>query len=167
MRWRRCIGVVVALAGVLLVCGVASAAGAPSWRLTDPRNGSAVTVSPGGGVLHVVFFATWCPQCVDELDSLANLEARWEEAGYRLVIVAVETRHTAPRLKAFIDARHPPGRLLFDADGSVQKALDAGSLPTHIVFDADGREVLRAPALSEGVEDALRKLLVRRKGAGH
>ena len=45
-------------------------------------------------VLHLVFFATWCPPCVQELERLADLEERWGNRGYRLVLVAVRNRHT-------------------------------------------------------------------------
>ena len=32
-----------------------------------------VVLEAGPPALHVVFFATWCPVCVDELDRLARL----------------------------------------------------------------------------------------------
>ena len=156
-----------ACAVLLALCVSASVAGAQptALRLTDPLDGKAVNVTAGGDVLHVVFFATWCPPCVEELESLADLEARWEERGYRLVLIAVRTRHDGGRLKAFQAEQRPPGRLLFDLDGSAEKALRGGSLPTHVVFDRRGQEAHRALALSEGVEETLRGLLAARKGA--
>lgn len=128
---------------------------------TDPSNGRAVAIAPGAAALHVVVFATWCPPCVDELDPLAQLEARYGELGYRLIIVGVAKRQSAERLASFIDTDQPPGTVLFDSDGSVQKALGASELPAHFVFDSRGALVLRAGSLDDGVADAVRKLVGR------
>ena len=43
------------------------AAGLPV-ELIDPRLDRAVELQAGDAALHVVFFATWCPPCVDELE---------------------------------------------------------------------------------------------------
>lgn len=151
--------------GVMLAPAAGLVAAPLPLRLTDPLTGKPADVTAAAGVLHVVFFATWCPPCVEELEALAELEARWEERGYRLVLIAVRTRHTGERLKAFAAEHQPPGRLLFDVDGSAQKALRGDSLPTHVVFDSAGQEAHRAAALAEGVEATLRRLLAGRKGA--
>ncbi len=56
--------------------------------LTDPVTGKPVVIQPGKGALHIVFFATWCPTCMEELPRLGEIEARWGTQGYRLVLVA-------------------------------------------------------------------------------
>ena len=117
--------------------------------------------------MHLVFFATWCPPCVEELDRLGELHARWEGRGYRLVLVGVNRRQTADRLNRFARGRSLPGRLLFDASGGAGRSLGADELPTHIVLDAKGNEVLRASGLDDEVELAIERLMKsgRRRGA--
>jgi thiol-disulfide isomerase/thioredoxin len=114
--------------------------------------------------LHLVFFATWCPTCVDELVRLGELEARWGGQGYRLVIVAVRARQSADRLADFVNEQHPPGRVLFDAKGEAESVWKAERLPTHVVIDASGREVARASGLDGEVERALAELLAKQRG---
>jgi peroxiredoxin len=143
---------------LLAAVGVASASGL-SLALEDPLSGERVELTSGAPALHIVFFATWCPPCVEELERLAELEARWEERGYSLVLIAVKTRHTPERLARFAADHRPPGRLLFDADGSASKALGGDQLPTHYLFDAAGKEVHRAAALDDGLVDALESLM--------
>jgi len=133
--------------------------------LIDPRTGGSVDVQPGEDTLHVVFFATWCPTCMDELPRLAELEARWGRQGYRLVLVAIRTRQTSDRLREFIDEERPPGRLLFDAEGEAESAWGAKRLPTHVVFDAKGRELARSAALNDTIEDAIAGQLADSRGA--
>ena len=136
-----------------------SAAAAAAVELVDPRNGEAVSVGPGSRVTHVVFFATWCPSCLGELEKLGELESRFGGRGYRLVIVAVKTRQSAERLAEFVAEKHPPGRLLFAAEGRAEAAFKATKLPTHVVLDREGRELARSSALDEALVQTLSDLL--------
>jgi len=148
---------------VVMLAGVDVRAASPlePVRLQGLGDGEAVRVEPGAPALHLVFFAIWCPPCVDELARLSEFEARWNERGYRLVVVAVSTRHSRERLLEFAKAQEVPGELLFDPDGTVQAALAADELPTHLVFDASGREVLRAGEFDEGVAEVVEGLLMQ------
>lgn len=117
--------------------------------LVNPMDGSTVSLKVEAPLTHLVFFATWCPPCRDELGVLDDLDLRWEERGYRLVLIGVQTRHTAERLAAFAAEHDVPGRLLFDADGAVERAFATSGLPTHVLLDGQGREILRAEAVDE------------------
>jgi thiol-disulfide isomerase/thioredoxin len=128
-------------------------------HLVDPARQSEVVLEPGSTALHLVFFATWCPSCVDELDGLADLQARWEERGYRLVLIAVHTRQSAERLVRFSAERHPPGELLLDSGGVAAATLGAKSLPTHLLLNEEGEVILRASALDAGLVQSIEKLM--------
>ena len=158
MKMRALLIVIVSLVSL----GVASAA-----KLEDPRTGQTVVVEPKAPALHVVFFATWCSTCVDELPSLADLEARWKGQGYELGLIAVRTRHDVERLNAFAGEERPPGRLLFDMDGQAEASWKASRLPTHVVFDAAGREVARSSWLNDEIRSAIADLLDTRRAKGH
>jgi thiol-disulfide isomerase/thioredoxin len=145
------------LALMAVACGAASA-GLPV-RLMEPDSGREVELRAGAAALHIVFFATWCPPCVEELERLGNLQARWGERGYRLVLVAVQTRHTAERLANFKAEEKPPGELLFDRKGIAARALGGEQLPTHLLLDDAGKEVHRASELDDGLLEALKNLI--------
>lgn len=160
---------ILALFGAALV-SMAPAVAAPAAKLpfvlADPATGDRVTVGPGGQALHVVFFATWCPPCREELDGLTELAERFGEQGYRLILVAVQNRHAAERLAQFTKEQRPPGRLLFDADGKAQREWAAVHLPTHLVFDGAGREIVRTGGLDAEVTGAVERLVSLRGGKG-
>jgi thiol-disulfide isomerase/thioredoxin len=157
MRSRVVVPVVLLIA---LVATGPAAVGAEIASLADPVSGEEVTVR-SGGLLHLVFFATWCPPCLEEFPGLADLEARWQDDGYDLVLVAVPTRQTTERLRELIASRRPPGRVLFDATGTVTADLMVRDVPTHILLDAEGREIARAGALEDGVVQRIRETLGR------
>ena len=151
---------------VIVILSLLSLGAASAAKLEDPRTGQTVVVEPGAPALHVVFFATWCSTCVEELPRLADLEARWSGQGYQLVLVAVRTRHDVERLKEFANEERPPGRLLFDADGQAEGSWKVSRLPTHVVFDARGREVARSSWLNDEIQTAIADLLDARRGRG-
>jgi peroxiredoxin len=136
---------------------------APALTAIDPATGDSVALDPSKGPLHVVFVATWCRPCLAEFTKLADLEDRWKADGYRLLLVAVPTRQTPDRLREFLSQGPLPGRLLFDADGSVSAAFGAATIPTHLLVDRQGRIVARAGTLDPAFAQAV-ELLVRREG---
>ena len=128
--------------------------------LEDVAAGSATELAPGAAALHVVFFAPWCPSCVDELKALTEIEERWSDRGYRLILIAVRNRNTRERLLRFSEQQHAPGRIYLDASGEAQRAFAADEIPMHFLLDATGRVVGRWPGLAEELEPAVRKLLL-------
>jgi hypothetical protein len=157
----RLLRLALGAAAALAVLGDCRAAGLPV-TLEDPATGARVEVAAGPRALHVVFVAAWCQPCVDELPRLADLEARFGPQGYKLVLVAVPARQTRERVLKLAQEKRPPGQLLYDPDGSSEKALGVSMLPAHLVFDREGKVVLSARALSEGVEEAVAGLVSSR-----
>lgn len=135
----------------------------PELRAVDPSTGEAVALDPAQGPLHVVFIATWCRPCLAELPRLFDLEDRWKQDGYRLVLVAVSTRQSRERLVEFLAQGPVPGRLLFDSTGTVAAAFGATTIPVHILTDRSGRVVARAGTLDADFRSAVERL-VRQEG---
>jgi thiol-disulfide isomerase/thioredoxin len=134
-------------------------------ELVDVSTGNVASLTAGAPATHVVLLATWCPPCVDELAGLADLEERWGDRGYRLVLVAVRHRHDLERLIKFREQRRTPGQLLFDDSGKAQRAFDAEQLPAHLVFDSAGNELGRTNALDAGIAELIEGLLRSRDAA--
>ncbi len=163
-------GVLVAFMLMIVRGAVALAADAPasipkSPALTaiDPVTGAAVALDPSQGPMHVVFIATWCRPCMDQLPKLVDLEDRWKPDGYRLFLVAVETRQTADRLRDLLAQGPLPGRLVFDAQGAVAAAFGAATIPAQALVDRSGRIVARGGALDPEFKQAVERL-VRQEG---
>lgn len=123
----------------------------------EPVSGERVPLLERGVLFHIVLFATWCPPCVDELPYLADLEARWGEDGYVLVIVAVPQRQDRERLRAFLEQRRVPGRLVYDLRGDVLRALGVDEIPTHVLLDGDGVELERGVSLADGIAERVER----------
>ena len=123
----------------------------------DPATDERVAIDWAAGPTHVAFIATWCRPCLEETSRLFDLQDRWKADGYRLLLVALPTRQSVPRLKEFLAQGPVPGRLLFDAEGSVAKAFGVTTIPAHVLVDRDGRTVARSGALDEAFSQAIER----------
>jgi cytochrome c biogenesis protein CcmG/thiol:disulfide interchange protein DsbE len=94
-----------------------------------------------GKPVWVVFMATWCPSCQDELPLL---ESYHRQLGTRLAIVLVDVREEPATVAAFAKAMKLDVPIGLDQGGSAQHAWSAYALPIHYWLDGDG--IVRAVA---------------------
>jgi len=103
-------------------------------------NGKGVEVSadPGlGRALLLHFWATWCPDCTEDLALLAEVSAGCD----RVRAIAVNAGDGADEVQSYL-SRHPTGlAVLRDPSGSAWRKLDGQGLPMNAYFTDRGREM--------------------------
>ena len=147
-RWWLGIAVVLAVAAVAIVAsgpkskpksmlGVGQPA--PEWSLKG-LDGQAVTLSQfkGNKGVVMVFFATWCPICMDEVPQLKSFQTRYDKR--RIAFVAINVEQPAHTVEQFIKAKGVNYKVLLDEDGSVSAkyGLEVTGLPLILGIDAAG-----------------------------
>lgn len=114
---------------------------APETRLLR-RDGGVETGAPWRGRPAVlVFWATWCPVCRDEMTGVAALARRLAARGGAVVAVSVDSGPDAPRRVAEHIAAEglAPIRALVDAEHALAEAVGLTGVPTAVFLDARGR----------------------------
>jgi thiol-disulfide isomerase/thioredoxin len=149
---------------VLLIVLIAATATASAAELVgvDPLSGQQQTLDLDQPLTHLIFFAAWCPPCLEEIPELTDLEARWEPEGYRQIWIAIKERQPRSRVERFLSGTELRGSILYDSDGSLQKRFQIGSVPRHVLMDQDGRQILSAGSLGEGVVELVEQKLANR-----
>ena len=110
----------------------------------------------GERALVVHFWATWCPECVDELPLLARAVERCAGSGVRVVTVDVgESRDTIARYLERHDLDLP---VLRDPRGRVWRALSGVGLPANLTWTAEGRRIEVGPRAPPAWEEELEAL---------
>lgn len=87
--------IVLIILGLLLPLMAGAPAGAatqmPSFKLEDVVTGKTVKSSSfDGKSLLVVFFATWCPPCIQEIPNLIQLHNDYQNDGFSVVAISVD-----------------------------------------------------------------------------
>ncbi len=113
---------------------------APSFSLDAPDGGNATGDSLHGRVAVLVFWATWCAPCREELPRLNALYDQYRN-NPNVAFLAVDTeREEDPacnKAKAFFAKSHL-SLPLFAADDQTRQKLGASGLPALVVIDQDG-----------------------------
>jgi peroxiredoxin len=125
---------------------------APNFRLTD-ANGTETELASLTGTTPLVvnFLATWCANCMEEMDVLVNLH---NEGTPVLGVNLRESADTVSKLAADTGATFP---ILLDTTGKVTRAFKVVNLPATVVLRADGTiaNVTRGPITAEGIRTSV------------
>lgn len=124
-------------AGLTLTgCG-SPKSGAPSVALPT-YEGDVVSISPKDSLVSlVVFWATWCIPCIEEIPQLKHFQKTYADKGFRVVSINIDDPqgHTAPLMAQQFGINYP---VLVD-DGSGEKAFGGvRALPTSFLVGRDG-----------------------------
>ena len=98
----------------------------------------------------VVFGASWCPKCMEELPQISNQYAKWQSKGVEVVFVALEDDRAA--FEGF--AQSFPFASYCDAkkwDGSIVQDYFVFATPTMFLLDRNREIVLRPQSVQQMV----------------
>lgn len=115
-----------------------------------------------GEVVAVVFWASWCGGCREQVALLQRLEDVYREWGLRVLAINLDEKAgTAASVAAAMQVRFP---VLQDPDRSVSRAWDPARLPATYLVDRSGalrHAVLagEAPPETKELIDRVRALL--------
>jgi len=144
-----------------LACAVALGllgAGPPAPIALRTLAGEEVRITHGAGEPDVVihFWASWCPECADELPSLAGAARACDPARVRVLAVNVGE---APALVTEFLAEHPFSLpVLLDPGGRVWRQAGFWGLPANLTWTAQGVTRSVGPTRAEGWRERLAAL---------
>jgi thiol-disulfide isomerase/thioredoxin len=140
-------------------------AGAPLWLAAGGERplsllsfeGERVLLAPAPDqdALLVHFWATWCPECVDELPALERAARACEGARVRVAVVNVA--ESPGEIARFREAHGLALPTLRDPDGRVWRGFARG-LPANLVWTREGRRVELGPRDEAAWERTLAEL---------
>jgi thiol-disulfide isomerase/thioredoxin len=111
-------------------------------------DGSPWQFAPADGPQLVHFWATWCPICRLEHDSIASIAADWP------VITVATTSGTPDEVRAYLAERDLSLPVLIDEGGDIARQWGLDGVPATFVVDADGK--IRHAAMGFSTEWGLR-----------
>jgi peroxiredoxin len=134
---------------------------AKDFSLKDLK-GSTVTLSEfkGKKVVLLVFWATWCSFCKEEVPSLISLSESLKDRDFQ--ILAVSVKESEKTVSAYVEKNKIPYTVLLDPDGKMA-GDDYGviGVPTNVIIDKSGRIEYSANELPRNPKEYIESLLAK------
>ena len=155
-RSRRLVSLAAPLVVALAVLApMTAAADAPPIALqTLDGTEVALQAALGDGPTMVVFWATWCRYCKEEIPHIKEVQARY---GDRLRIVAIDPgiRDSLDKVRAYVKRFELTYPVYFDSAQRTRTRFELAGTPTFILLDAEGHEKARMETVDFKAIDAL------------
>ncbi len=126
----------------LAVAKTASVEKAPDFILKD-LNGRKFRLSDHRGKkpVLIIFSATWCSFCRDEIPHFKAIHAAYAKRG--LEIVNIDIQESKEKVAKFTARYGLPYRVLLDEDAAVSGIYDIRGVPSMVLVDQSGNIVCR------------------------
>ena len=85
----------------------------------------------------LIFWATWCEPCIEEIKSMPVKVKAIEAKGYRLVFINLDHPKNQKTVESFIS--NNGFQTAFDPNGELLSLLEVSTLPTSLVVDKSGK----------------------------
>lgn len=113
----------------------------------------------GKSVVHLVFWATWCIPCLEEVPRLQAAYEQHRERGFEILGMVVTMNQTKEGVRAFVEKNGVAYPILWDGDSRVMSRYRVDSIPQNFLIDRDGIIRYSGVVLPEAYEDLLSKML--------
>ncbi|MBL8305842.1 MAG: TlpA family protein disulfide reductase [Rubrivivax sp.] len=145
----------VALALLAAAAGAQAAvtpqAAAPDFTLKSAEGRNLRLAEQRGQVVLVNFWASWCGPCRQEMPQLNRLYDKYRSSGFTMLGINIDDDpKNGAATAAKWGVKFP---VLLDADKTVSKLYDLGSMPATVLIDRDGKVRFLHRGYREGVEE--------------
>jgi len=101
----------------------------------------------------LIFWATWCPVCKEEVPKLKTIYNDFSDRGLRVLAINVGINDSPNRTKAFIQRHEIDYPVAFDTGSVLTKRYNVIGTPTVMIIDSEGVVKYRSAALPDDLEE--------------
>lgn len=113
------------------------------------------TAKPGK-ITVISLWATWCVNCLVELDAIAEVYEQWQaDYDMQLIAITVDTRRQLAKAGPLAKTRGWEYILLSDANQALKNVLNFQSIPHTLLIDQTGHIVYVHSGYTQGDESIL------------
>jgi peroxiredoxin len=113
----------------------------------------------GKQVVHVVFWATWCVPCLQEIPTLREVHEKYHDQGLAILGVVINLSQTRDGVRAVARNMKVNYPILWDGAGEVQERYNVSMIPQNFLIGRDGVIRYAGSALPTDYETLLASLL--------
>jgi peroxiredoxin len=113
----------------------------------------------GQRVVHVVFWATWCVPCLQEVPHLKETYAKYRDRGFQVLGIVVEMNQSPDVVRAVAHDLKVNYPILWDEGGAVQDRYRVAYIPQNFLVGKDGIIRYAGNSLPDNYEALVESLL--------
>lgn len=154
--WWRSLGAVIFLGCLSLSCNTRAfetpLKKIPDFSLPELKSGNTVTLSSVNrdSPVLVVFWASWCPNCVDEIPALNRVQESFSSRGLKLLAVNVEeSKETILKFQKKHPMNYP---VLLDQEGETAEKFGLVGIPAAVLAEKGGNVLYFGFSVPENLE---------------
>jgi cytochrome c biogenesis protein CcmG/thiol:disulfide interchange protein DsbE len=136
---------------------------APDFELKTPAGDSVKLSDLRGQAVLINLWATWCPPCRAEMQTIEEVYNEYKEQGFTVLAVNMTYQGSPLEIMPFVESQGLTYPILLDETGDMAKAYQLKSLPSSYFIDRDGtiNEVVIGGPMAEAllrtrIEDILK-----------
>ncbi len=107
----------------------------------------------------LVFWASWCPSCREEVPKINQLYKKYRDQGMEFIGINVGYNDSVARARAFVKKTGMAYPVIFDKRGKISKMFAVQGVPTVFVTDRNGVIRFKNYGLPTMSEQDFRQLL--------
>lgn len=111
---------------------------APDFALKTPEGETIRLSDLRGQPVLVNLWATWCPPCRAEMQTLETVYNDYKDQGFTVLAVNMTSQDDPELIIPFVSERGLTYPILLDETGEVARAYQMKSLPSSFFIDRDG-----------------------------
>jgi thiol-disulfide isomerase/thioredoxin len=110
----------------------------------------------------IMFWATWCKPCIEELDNISELFIDWEdEIDFELIAICVDDTRSSSVIRSFVAGKNWPFKVLLDTNQDIKRSMNVTEIPHYYLFDAENVLVHKHTGYTPGNEFLLYDELIK------
>ncbi len=113
-----------------------------------------------GKPFFILFWATWCKPCLEELEAVDEVYDKWKkETGVKVIAVSVDDSRNARRVAPFVKGRDWDFEVYLDKNQDLKRAMNVNNPPHSFLVNGEGEIVWEHNGYAPGGENEMYKQL--------
>ena len=116
--------------------------------------------SNDGKPFFIMFWATWCKPCIQELKAVHDVYTDWkEETGVKIIAISIDDTRSSKQVAPFVKGRDWKYEVYIDKNSDFRRAMNVNNPPHSFLVDGKGKIVWQHNGYAPGDEDEMYKEL--------
>lgn len=132
----------------------------PSVTVLDLKNKQVdtKTFSNNGKPIVILFWATWCKPCIQEMKAINEVYDDWQEqTGVKIIAISIDDSRSSKKVAPFIKGRDWKFEVYIDENGDFRRAMNVNNPPHSFIIDGKGKIIWQHNGYAPGDEESMLK----------